>query len=104
MLDITNLFPTATALETLSEWTNLLKSFQHRLGSYFARSEARQAAFNYIQALLSPVEEKMGGRLQSKSVMPILIGATFIRTCPLGCKCSHSRNSAIRYRILERSI
>jgi SRSO17 transposase len=60
MLDITNLFPTGTALETLSQWSNLLKSFQHRLGSYFARSEARQAAFNYIQALLSPVERKNG--------------------------------------------
>jgi SRSO17 transposase len=60
MLDITTLFPTGTALETLAEWSNLLKSFQQRLGSYFARSEARQAAFNYIQALLSPVERKNG--------------------------------------------
>lgn len=60
MLDSTNLFPTGTALETLAEWSNLLKSFQQRLGSYFARSEARQAGFNYIQALLSPVERKNG--------------------------------------------
>lgn len=60
MLDSTNLFPTGTALETLAEWSNLLKSFQQRLGSYFVRSEARQAAFNYIQALLSPVERKNG--------------------------------------------
>jgi SRSO17 transposase len=58
MLDITNLFPTGPALETLAQWSHLLKSFQQRLGSYFARSEARQAAFNYIQALLSPVERK----------------------------------------------
>ncbi len=60
MLDNTTLFPTGPALETLAEWSNLLKSFQQRLGSYFARSEARQAAFNYIQALLSPVERKNG--------------------------------------------
>ena len=60
MLDSTNLFPTGTALETLAEWSNLLKSFQQRLGSYFARSEAHQAAFNYIQALFSPVERKNG--------------------------------------------
>jgi SRSO17 transposase len=60
MVDSTNLFPTGTALETIAEWSNLLKSFQQRLGPYFARSEARQAAFNYIQALLSPVERKNG--------------------------------------------
>ncbi len=60
MLDITNLFSTGPELETLAEWSNLLKSFQQRLGAYFARSEARQAAFNYIQALLSPVERENG--------------------------------------------
>jgi len=60
MLDSRNSFPSGTALETLAEWSHLLKSFQQRLGFYFARSEARQAAFNYIQALLSPVERKNG--------------------------------------------
>ncbi|MBD3885049.1 hypothetical protein IFO70_25285 [Phormidium tenue FACHB-886] len=30
------------------------------MSPYFARCEARQAAFNYIQALLCPVEHKNG--------------------------------------------
>jgi len=33
------------------------------LSPYFARQEARQAAFNYIQALLSPVERKNGWQI-----------------------------------------
>jgi hypothetical protein len=48
MLDGTNLLLTGTALETLAQWSNLLKSFQQRLGCYFARSEARQVAFNGV--------------------------------------------------------
>ncbi len=63
MLDTSNPFLTGTALEALSQWSNTLKSFQQRLGSHFARSEARQAAFHYIQALLSPVERKNGWNL-----------------------------------------
>ena len=53
-------FLTGQALETVCQWSNILKSFQQRLSPYFARTEARQAAFNYIQALLSPVERKNG--------------------------------------------
>lgn len=60
MLDTSNLFPTGPALETLSHWSNTLKSFHHRLGRHFGRSETRQAAFKYIQAILSPVERKNG--------------------------------------------
>jgi hypothetical protein len=54
------LFLTGNALETVYQWSNVLKSFQQRLSPYFARCEARQAAFNSIQALLSPVERKNG--------------------------------------------
>ena len=56
-------FLTGQALETVYEWSNTLKGFQQRLSPYFARSEARQAAFNYIQALLSPVERKNGWQI-----------------------------------------
>ena len=56
-------FLTEQALETVCQWSNILKSFQQRLSPYFARSEARQAAFNYIQALLSPVERKNGWQI-----------------------------------------
>lgn len=56
-------FLTGQALETVCQWSNILKSFQQRLSPYFARSEARQAAFNYIQALLSPVERKNGWQI-----------------------------------------
>ena len=56
-------FLTGQALETVCQWSNILKSFQQRLSPYFARAEARQAAFNYIQALLSPVERKNGWQI-----------------------------------------
>ena len=56
-------FLTGQALETVCQWSNILKSFQQRLSPYFARTEARQAAFNYIQALLSPVERKNGWQI-----------------------------------------
>ncbi len=51
-----------------------LKTFQQKLGKHFARSEASLAAFNYIQALLSPVERvKTVGKWLNKwdTVLPI---------------------------------
>ncbi len=60
LIDPSQLFLTGSALETVCQWSNILKSFQQRLSPYFARCEARQAAFNYIQALLCPVERKNG--------------------------------------------
>ena len=62
-IDSYPVFLTGQALETVYEWSNTLKRFQQRLSPYFARSEARQAAFNYIQALLSPVERKNGWQI-----------------------------------------
>jgi len=62
-IDSYSVFLTGQALETVYEWSNTLKRFQQRLSPYFARSEARQAAFNYIQALLSPVERKNGWQI-----------------------------------------
>jgi hypothetical protein len=46
-----NLFPSGQVLEALCAWSDNLKSFQQRIGKYFARSEAKGAAFDYIQAL-----------------------------------------------------
>lgn len=63
MLDTSNVFLTGVALEALSEWSTTLKTFQQKLGKHFARSEARVAAFDYIQALLSPVERKNGWQM-----------------------------------------
>jgi SRSO17 transposase len=63
LIDSSQLFLTGRALETVCQWSNTLKSFQQRLNPYFARCEARQAAFNYIQALLSPVERKNGWQI-----------------------------------------
>lgn len=62
-IDSYPVFLTGQALETVYEWSNTLKGFQQRLSPYFARQEARQAAFNYIQALLSPVERKNGWQI-----------------------------------------
>lgn len=58
-----NLFPNGAALEALCLWSDSLKSFEQRLGKYYARSEARLAAFDYIQALLCPVERKNGWQM-----------------------------------------
>ncbi|CAA9307108.1 hypothetical protein AVDCRST_MAG94-738 [uncultured Leptolyngbya sp.] len=41
-----NLFPNRQALEALCAWSDHLKSFQQRIGKYFARSEAKGAAFD----------------------------------------------------------
>lgn len=63
MFESDNPFLTGSALETLSEWSNVLKTFQSRMGQYFARSEARQSAFDYLQALMSPVARKNGWQM-----------------------------------------
>jgi hypothetical protein len=60
LIDPSQLFLTGNVLETVCQWSNILKSFQQRLSPHFARCEARQTAFHYIQALLSPVERKNG--------------------------------------------
>ncbi len=58
-----NLFPSGQALEALCAWSDNLKSCQQRIGKYFARSETKGAAFDYIQALLCPVERKNGWQM-----------------------------------------
>ncbi|MDV2993588.1 MAG: IS701 family transposase ISCARN75 [Chroococcidiopsis sp. SAG 2025] len=63
MLDTSNVFLTGVVLEALSQWSSRLKAFQQKLGKHFARSEARLAAYDYIQALLSPVERKNGWQM-----------------------------------------
>ena len=62
-MESTNPFLSGSALDALSEWSNVLKSFQSRIGQYFARLEARQSAFDYLQALMSPVERKNGWQM-----------------------------------------
>lgn len=66
MLDTSNVFLRGVALEALSQWSATLKTFQQKLGKHFARSEARLAAFDYIQALLSPVERKNGWQMSEQ--------------------------------------
>lgn len=66
MQESLNLFPSGSALEALSQWSDCLKTFQLRIGKYFARLEARQAAFDYIQALLGPVERKNGWQMSEQ--------------------------------------
>jgi SRSO17 transposase len=58
-----NPFLAGSALEALSEWSHVLKSFQSHIGQHFARLEARQSAFDYLQALMSPVERKNGWQM-----------------------------------------
>jgi SRSO17 transposase len=63
MFESDNPFLTGSAQEALSEWSNVLKSFQFRLGQHLARAEVRQTAFDYLQALLSPVSRKNGWQM-----------------------------------------
>jgi protein involved in sex pheromone biosynthesis len=44
--DSSKWFPIEDALENLDQWSNTFKKFQQRLEKYFARSEARTAAYN----------------------------------------------------------
>ena len=66
MQETLNLFPSGAALEVLCGWSDSLKSFQQRLGKYYARAEARQTAFDYIQALMCPVERKNGWQMSEQ--------------------------------------
>lgn len=61
-----NLFPNGEELEDLCQWSNSLKSFQQCLGKHFSRSESRGAAFDYIRALLCPVERKNGWQMSEQ--------------------------------------
>lgn len=61
-----NLFPNDQALKAICEWSNSLKQLQQRLGKYYKRTEARIVAFDYIQALLSPVERKNGWQMSEQ--------------------------------------
>lgn len=63
MFESDNPFLTGSALEALSEWSNVLKSFQSRIGQHLSRAEVRQTAFDYLQALLSPVSRKNGWQM-----------------------------------------
>ena len=75
MLDTSNVFLTGEALEALSQWSGTLKTFQQQLGEHFARAEARLAAFDYIQAILSPVERKNGWQMAEQVGTPIPIAS-----------------------------
>ena len=61
-----NLFPNEQVLEAICQWSNSLKHLQQRLGKYYKRSEAKVAAFDYIQALLSPVQRKNGWQMSEQ--------------------------------------
>lgn len=63
MFEFGHPFLTESALEALSEWSAVLKSFQSRIGQHFSRAEARESAFDYLRALLSPVERKNGWQM-----------------------------------------
>lgn len=67
MLDLQEPFVTGPALEALSQWANCLKHFQNRLGTHFPRTETRQAAFDYLKALLSPLGRKNGWQMAEQA-------------------------------------
>ncbi|WP_019505908.1 hypothetical protein [Pleurocapsa sp. PCC 7319] len=62
-----NLFSNEQVLEAVCQWSNNLKKLlQHRLSKHYKRSEAKVAAFDYIQALLSPIERKNGWQMSEQ--------------------------------------
>ena len=77
-----NLFPSGQVLEALCVWSDNLKSFQQRIGKYFARSEAKGAAFDYIQAKLvsSGTEKRLAdgraGRVRQSIPLAALVGSS----------------------------
>lgn len=94
MLEESSPFLTGSALEALSEWSNVHKSFQSRIGQHFARAEVRQTAFDYLQALLSPVSRKNGWQMAELvgHKAPYRFGAS-VRTSAVGCLCDDSRGT-----------
>ncbi|WP_250126523.1 hypothetical protein [Chroococcidiopsis sp. CCMEE 29] len=79
-----NLLSSGAALEELCRWGDSLKSFQQRLGKYYARSEARLAAFDYTDGLASPycfsfgcrsfpVGVALSGRTPTTALNPALV-------------------------------
>jgi len=56
-----NLFPRAGTGSSV--WSDNLKSFQQRIGKYFARSEAKGAAFDYILCYVQWNERKNGWQM-----------------------------------------
>ena len=77
-----NLFPNGQALEALCVWSDNLKSFQQRIGKYFARSEAKKAAFDYIQAKLMSgrteewLADGRAGRVRQSLSIAALVGSS----------------------------
>ena len=77
-----NLFPSGQVLEALCAWSDNLKSFQQRISKYFARSEAKGAAFDYIQAKLmsSGTEKRLAdgraGRVSQSIPLAALVGSS----------------------------
>jgi hypothetical protein len=77
-----NLFPSGQVLEALCAWSDNLKSFQQRISKYFARSEAKGAAFDYIQAKLmsSGTEKRLAdgraGRVRQSIPLAALVGSS----------------------------
>ena len=92
MQETLNLFPSGAALEALCGWSDNLKTFQQRLGGYYARAEARQAAFDYIQALLCSVERKNGAaNVRAGGIRQPLSLSTFVGKSAVRCRTSMCR-------------
>jgi SRSO17 transposase len=53
----------ATQVDEVSNWAEQFDALVERIGPYFARSEARARARDYLVGLLSPVERKNGWQL-----------------------------------------
>jgi len=88
-----NLFLSGQALETLTVWSDHLKSFQQRVSKYFARFEAKGAAFDYIRAVLCPVERK-NSAANGKTVR--------VRESKLTCSTCWGERDGIRNRCVPR--
>ena len=54
-------------------WALGLSALHQRISKHFVRAEPRQQAYNYLRALISPIERKMVGSSLNISVPPLLM-------------------------------
>ena len=63
LVDPSQLFLTGNVLETVHQWSNILKSFQQRLSPHLARQEAPVHCLQLYSSSAENVERKNGGQV-----------------------------------------
>src|SRR5262245_26834818 len=67
---------------------------ERRIGSLFARSQARERAISYLAALLSPAERKIAGNWPRSAAIPIPMAFSICLGAPTGIPISCATSCA----------